>query len=152
MDPDFEIEDVNEYGVPQTTASNGYGVVFKILVGLIFIALYFLVSRFSAAFGTRLARLATDTHQRNYDVEMREARRRLQERFDNERRNRKTQNNGNIPTEDTEKSKSKADPQKSTKRIKAPNPETLNSSGYFPLIGDSSGSNVCFRRSRKPGG
>ncbi|KAL5963143.1 hypothetical protein TSMEX_009123 [Taenia solium] len=127
MDPGFEIEDVNGYGIPQPTASRDGGSFYKIVVTVIFIALYFLVSRFSAAFGARVARLATGAQERNYEEEMREARRRLQERFDNERKNRKV--NAEDPSvKATDKPKDTEKPQNASKRIKTPNPDLLNSS------------------------
>ncbi|VDK39040.1 unnamed protein product [Taenia asiatica] len=128
MDPDFEIEDVNGYGVPQPTASRDGGFFYRIFVTVIFVALYFLMSRFSAAFGARVARLATGAQERNYDEEMREARRRLQERFDNERKNRKVQNAEDPSVKATEKPKNTEKPQDASKRIKAPNPGLPNSS------------------------
>lgn len=105
------------------------GFFYKIVATVVFIVFYFLVTRFSAAFGARVARLATGgiffgfficlrhltiwygnsfvicsarpivltlmqnnivllAQERNYEKEMREARRRLQERFDNEKKTR----------------------------------------------------------------
>ncbi|KAL5110021.1 hypothetical protein TcWFU_002902 [Taenia crassiceps] len=154
MDPDLEIEDMNGYGAPQPPASRGLrmGSFTKSSSPLPFFTLYFLLTRFSAAFGARVARLVTGDQERNYDEEMREARRRLQERFDNERKSRKAQIAEDSSVKATEKPKDAERPQNASKRIKPPNPDLINSSGYFPLMGDGSGSSVCFRRSRKPGG
>nr|CDS17138.1 expressed protein [Echinococcus granulosus] len=131
MEPDIEIEDMHEYGMPQPTASRDDGFFsYKILVAVIVFALYFLVSRFSAAFGARVARLASGADRRNYEEEMREARRRLQERFDEERKNRKVQDAEKPRIEASGKPKDNEKPQDRTKRTEAPKPEMLNSSGF----------------------
>ncbi|VUZ51729.1 unnamed protein product [Hymenolepis diminuta] len=130
MDAAIEIED--EYGVPQTDKPEDAGSFFyKLIFGLLLFATYFFVQRFSTSLGAGAARRATGADQHNYDEEMREARRRLQERFDIERKKREEMKKEEKPsTSGSNDQKSQTETKNQTKRIKPPNPELLRRSGH----------------------
>nr|CUU97637.1 hypothetical transcript [Hymenolepis microstoma] len=154
MDPEIEIED--DYEVPQINKSeNAASFFYKLIVAALLFATYFLFQRFSAAIGARVARQATAANERNYDEEMREARRRLQERFDAERRKHEKMKKDEKPSASTSNDPNKqTETQNIAKRIKPPRAELLRGSDeYFPLMGNAGGSSrVCLRRSRNTGG
>ncbi|KAM7537746.1 hypothetical protein Aperf_G00000078885 [Anoplocephala perfoliata] len=154
MDPNIEIEEVNDYATPRTNNHEDSGSFFyKLIVGAVLFIIYFFIQRFSASMGARIARHASGADRRNYDEEMREARRRLQERFDEEQRRHKEMKKDEKPS--TTESKGQKPQSKSldqTKTVKRPKPELLRESEYFPLMGDTSSSRVCFRRGRNTGG
>ncbi|KAM3187259.1 hypothetical protein ACTXT7_002697 [Hymenolepis weldensis] len=132
----------DEYGVPQIDKPENAGSFFyKLIFGALLFATYFFVQRFSASLGAGAARRATEADRRNYDEEMREARRRLQERFDVERKKREEMKKEDKPsTSGSNDQKPQTETQNQTKRIKPPNPELLKGSGeYFPLMGNTGG-------------
>uniref|UniRef100_A0A5K3FVM4 Selenoprotein S n=1 Tax=Mesocestoides corti TaxID=53468 RepID=A0A5K3FVM4_MESCO len=108
--------------------SLGEGFFFyKILVAVGLLFTYIVVSRLSGAIGERLARRAVG-NDRNYDQEMREARRRLQERFDNERKKLSQERNAQKQSTSGETGDSEKPPIASTKRVKPPKPKHLRNS------------------------
>ncbi len=116
MDSEIEVEDISEHAMPDSIAPGGTedGLFFpKLLMAFGLLVTYLVLSRFGGMLATWLAKRGTGTfcldvkfkrictrgrtrflynlEDRNYDMEMREARRRLQERFDSEMRNRQEQ-------------------------------------------------------------
>ncbi|VDO10575.1 unnamed protein product [Rodentolepis nana] len=154
MDVEIEIED--DYEVPQANIPEvGESFFYKLIIAALLFATYFLFQRFSAAIGARVARQTIAANERDYDEEIREARRRLQERFDAERKKREKEKEEDPSTSISNDLNLQTGTQNKTKRVKPPKAELLMDSGeYFPLMGDSGGSSsrVCFRRSRNIGG
>ncbi|VDD77187.1 unnamed protein product [Mesocestoides corti] len=143
MEPEIEVENLDEYGVPEIAKPPSEGFFFyKILVAVGLLFTYIVVSRLSGAIGERLARRAVG-NDRNYDQEMREARRRLQERFDNERKKLSQERNAQKQSTSGETGDSEVGAKMS-----------VLLSGYYPLMGDG-GACACYRPSRgsrNPGG
>uniref|UniRef100_A0A5K3FTJ3 Selenoprotein S n=1 Tax=Mesocestoides corti TaxID=53468 RepID=A0A5K3FTJ3_MESCO len=128
MEPEIEVENLDEYGVPEIAKPPSEGFFFyKILVAVGLLFTYIVVSRLSGAIGERLARRAVG-NDRNYDQEMREARRRLQERFDNERKKLSQERNAQKQSTSGETGDSEKPPIASTKRVKPPKPKHLRNS------------------------